>query len=400
MPYTPQVWHDQPVLDTPISASRLAHLEAGVQTAQATAESGHLDLEVAYSSLATPVSGGFDWSAATAQMLTDGAAQGVKRFVIPNQGTTYQFSSGFTVPQDAEVICLGKPTLDFTLLGNGTGITLSKNAVLENAIINGSSSANTGKGVAFNGDFQFLRHCTVQNWGTLLDFVHNNTYITTVESCRFLNGGLVADLQLAGVTNSGERMMFRDCILSNSADLVKTSGSNTNVFFEGCSLDYPTNSMGVFNSGQVYFSNCHIETSSATSAQAYLFQKTGCNLFFSNTEFFLAGINFVIDRTTEGTGGFVGYTGCRAWFKNTAGTNVNQDSEVQVFVAAGGTTATFDSPFISRTVIASVAMALHSGNAALAITPPAVSFAASSTLATLTYASTVPSNAVAIVRFG
>lgn len=368
----------------------------------ALAEIGQVNLAY-YDNLKTSLGGGhFDWSAAMAQALTDAAAGNIKRVVIPDLGSPYYFTSGWpSLPNGFHVDGYGKPTLDFSGAGNVSAITLTTNCRAERLHIIGNGQNSTASiGLDFNGNYINAVDIDVEQFGTGWYGVHNNTYITECDKCHFYNCGLVVDARIGSVTNSGEMLKFRGGVMANSNVIFQGNGSTNHVVFEGVSLDYSTD-FGQFDNGYYFFTDCHLETNSVTTTQGYLFRKiNGANVRFENTRIDMSGIHLIIDRATEGTSGFIEYSGCTAFFTPTAGGSaIVRGSEYQIFVASGGTTTTFDSPFISRTVVSSVAMGLHSGNGALAILPPAISFASSSTLATATYASAVPSNAVAILRF-
>lgn len=364
--------------------------------------SGILAGQVNLASYANLAVGG-DWSPALTQALADAnIGDGrYRKILVPNLGATYQFTSGFTLPSFQIIEGLGKPKLSWSTAADGiTALTLGGAAELRSLSLTGASKTGTQIAVKFNGSHQKVRDCRIDLWGTALDFVNNNTYITTVESCQVQDCGLGVDMRNGSVTNSGEKMAFVDTTFGTCAKIFHLSSSVIDSFWDRCSFDYSTD-FGELSNGQHYFTNCHFETNSTTTTQGYLFRKTnGATVRFIGTRIGMQGISLIVDRATEGTSGSISYANCRAAFTTTAAVYTSRDSEQQVVINAGTATTTLDSPFISRTVLGSVQMAFHSGNPARAIALPTVDFAASSTLGTVTLAANAPSNTVVQVRFG
>lgn len=361
---------------------------------------GKLNLQ-SYASLKSAVSGGYDWSAAMTQLLADCVTRNIRRITIPDVGVPYYFTSGFTIPANYKVKGLGLPLLDFSQAGNVAYITQSSASRLSRFEIKGNGKANTATAIVCNGSEIRANDLLVHDVGTGWSGVNNNTYITTVTGSHFYNCGIIIDERVASSSVSGEKIRFVDCTLADSDHILMGSGSALDMYFEGCSLDYSVD-FGDMNNGYYRFTDCHLETNTGTTTQGFLFAKrNGAHASFIHTHFFMSGISLIIDRSTEGTSGAVTYQNCTAFYTKTAGGSaVVTESEILVFAATGATTATFDCPWISRTVRASVANGFHSGQGSRAILEPAVSFAASSTLGTCTWASALPGNTNVLVRFG
>lgn len=358
---------------------------------------------LSYDSLKVAVSGGFDWAAAMTQAVADANTRGVRYIEIPNLGVDYKFSTAWpTLPTGIEIVGLGRPVLDFFTAGNITAITLGNDCRLRNVYIKGAGIASTAIAVSFNGHYIKVYDTWVENFGTGLYFVNSNTYIDTVHGSHIRACGVAVDARTASVTNSGEKFVLQDTVLADSTSLVKAGSSTLDMYFDNCSLDYSA-SFGTFDNGQYHFTNCHFETNNTTTTQGYLLQKiNGASMNFTDCRFGMTGIPLVIDSATEGTSGTATYRGCFANFTPSAGgASIVVRSEHQFFLASGATTGTFDSPFISRTVLAAVSIGFHSNNPARAITGPTVtSSGAGSTLITVTYGAALAANTVAIVRFG
>lgn len=345
-------------------------------------------------------SGGTDWSPAMTQALADAAAAGYRRIVIPDTGVDYKFSAAITLPVGVELVGLGFPGLDFSPAGNIKAITVQTNGRVASVYLKGNGKANTATGLNFSGDHVRADRIKVDSFGTGWTGINNNTYITTVSHGQITNCGIGIDCRLSGTGfTAGEKIRFEDCTIANCGQALQASGSFLDMYFEGCSIDYNTD-VGQTDNGQYFFNNCHFETNSTTTTQGYLFKKiNGATVKFHNIHFGMVGIPYVIDPATEGSSGSVIYKSCVANFTPFgSGTSQIVQSEFQAFTASGGTTTTFDVPFISRTVLASVSIALHSANPARSLTTPTVSF--TNTTGTVTYGSAVPSNTNCIVRFG
>ncbi|HGF9698839.1 TPA: hypothetical protein ACJEWA_003833, partial [Klebsiella quasipneumoniae] len=139
-----------------------------------------------------------------------------------------------------------------------------------------------------------VRCCRVRNfesigfyYGIKINPIDN--YINTFDGFHLARNNYA--LAIVGDTknNSGERFVFRDGLLSDSdSDLIYVENNAFELFFHGCSLDYPTGDMvKITKNGNalISFNQCHIEgvqgmlvnvTASTT------FPKYGKKVVFSN----------------------------------------------------------------------------------------------------------------------
>lgn len=113
-----------------------------------------------------------------------------------------------------------------------------------------------------------VRGCRVRNFGSF-GFYHGikinpvDNYINTFDG--FHLGRNNYGISILGETknNAGERFLFRDGTLADSdSDLIYIENNAFELFFHGCSLDYPTGDMvKITKSGNalITFSQCHIE---------------------------------------------------------------------------------------------------------------------------------------------
>lgn len=145
--------------------------------------------------------------------------------------------------------------------------------------LDGSSGAiavlGPGKGVSTGSAFrlgnfiagtQDFRDASMVNvvatgWGVAQDYGSFNTYLCRTEGCRFETNGI--DIKFNGVnTNSGERMVFEDCVFAGSNTALSHNGDSYDLHFVNCSFDFNT-ALIVFGAGanycQINLESCYIE---------------------------------------------------------------------------------------------------------------------------------------------
>lgn len=312
--------------------------------------------------------------------------------------------SNLSVPAKFELSGKGKPTLDFSTAPDGIScVTMLNEAHMEDIVIKGRGKTSTQIGLNINGTNVKPSRVDITDVGTGVFMANENTYINTLEKTRIYNAGICVnvDLATAGTTNSGEKVILEDCEFFNSNQGIMCSGSTLDMYIKSCSFDYMLD-FGDMNNGQYKYDTCHFETDLARTPQGYLFRKrNGAQVAFVNCRFGFDDFSFVIDQATEGTSGSVRYIGCEAHFKPTGGgASIVVSSEMDIFFAAGETTKTFDTPFISRTAKPSISIAGHTGNPIRSVTLPTVTFSANSTLGTITFGGPVAANTIVRISFG
>ena len=177
------------------------------------------------------------------------------------------------------------------MIANGAAATKDGNL---NHLIEGISFRNSAGGDALQigneltnatevgCQFKIYR-CTFG--GTVSDhadiLVKNNAYIVDVDSCISSSSG-GAFIKQHGTSNSGERMLIRNCMLYGCSIGFDLSSSSADYYIDGCSFDNYEN-VGMFlkadSSVNVYISKCHIEQSYTRSATDYLIQLTGTTTY-------------------------------------------------------------------------------------------------------------------------
>lgn len=374
--------------------------QLAADTSGATGTYGGFTNILSYQALTTTFSGKTDWLPAINAAIAAAQASGSREIVIPNYGSSYYFSAGWTIPTGVVVRGLGRPTLDFSLAPSSVvAITQTTKSLLRAVRIVGPGRASTATGIMFNGSEIRAEQVQIETFGVGWDGTNNLTYITTLYQCSISLCGLALRFLMSTITTGGEKIAFEDCTFGNCDVFCRADGSFLDAYFNLCSIDYITD-YGQFDNGQYHFTHCHLETNVATTTQGYLFKKiNGAKMWFDNMRFGLVGIPLLIDTATEGSSGLASYTQCTASFTAAGdGSSTITESEYQVFVASGSQTGTFKSPFISRTVRGSVSIGFHSTNPARSVASPIVSW--SGTTATVDFGAAVTSNVVAIVRFG
>lgn len=326
-------------------------------------------------------------------------------------GTVYAPPGTFKLILSSPIIVPPKVNIVGSWYG-ATKLDLSANTLDISAFVLSSSSSVSGfemigpgktkmTAIEVNGSFSFIGFVDAHHFKTGWDATNENTYILTTYRSRFYQCGNCMDARLAeaGTTNSGEKFTFDDCVFADSDNIIQSSGSTLDMYIRGCSLDYSTN-FGNLSNGQYYLVNNHLETDAARTPQGFLFNMSnGPQLKMNSCRIGQSGIPFVFGVT--GTSGSISVAQSRCNFRPTgSGSDALVNSEDQIFLAGGATTATFHNPFASRITLSSVTMGYHTNNPARELTTPQVSMAASSTLGTITFGAPVPANTVLLLRNG
>lgn len=260
----------------------------------------------------------------------------------------------------------------------GEALVQSARSAVKDLNLIGPGKASSATGLRWTGRDVEVNDVQIRNFGTGLSAVSQTTYICAFNGGMIYDCGLGLDARLDGLGfTSGERLTFYDTTIAGCDLLMAGSFSALNVYFSQCSLDHPTGANGfgdISENAYFFFAQCHPETRHTDTPGSTLFQKrTGARLAFDQCRFDLYGTpdgpmyRLIIDPASEGTsGGSVRYNQTFAYFTPTGATSqVAAASEQSLFFAAGQSEVQFDSPFVSRTVIASAAIWFHSA------TPPA-----------------------------
>lgn len=139
-----------------------------------------------------------------------------------------------------------------------------------------------------------VRCCRVRNlesfgfyYGIKINPIDN--YINTFDGFHLGRNNYAVAVLGDTKNNSGERFLFRDGLLSDSdSDLIYVENNAFELFFHGCSLDYPTGDMvKITKNGNalISFSQCHIEGVQGmlvNVVSSTTFPKYGKKIVFSN----------------------------------------------------------------------------------------------------------------------
>lgn len=341
---------------------------------------------------ASASAGGTNWSPALIAAFADSLY-----VEIPNDGTPYPFATPVTIPEFGELRGQAKPVLTFA----GDGLTQLKHSTLSNVIVEGPGRATSTTGLNISGDHQVTEKVVVRQFGIGWQGNNPNTYITTSRDCTYAYCGTAVSMWLDGSLTAGEKILFDGCTFANSDVLFRLRGSFLDTFFIGCSFDYCVD-YGELSNGQHHFIGGHIETSANVTTQGFLLRKTnGAQVEFMGVRFGMVGVPYVVDRTTEGTSGYVRYTNCpsNSLQAGTASSFVSR-SAIYHQLAAGTREATLHTPFASRTAFPSVSMSGMTANPARPLASPSVTFDPASTAVTVSLPVAQPNAVGVLIDFG
>jgi len=280
-------------------------------------------------------------------------------YVIGPAGSTMKCNSGITLPTNGKVQ-LRDCILDCTsMTGSGFAITVNDTdfAPLYNVKLTGPAKNSTVKGLSVSGTGQRFERVEIRYFGVDLDMTFNDTYINTFVQCALGESDLVVRQDLAtGITNSGEKTVFRDCAFFNSGKIFHVTNNNGGLFVDGCSLDYSAE-MGYLSTTHAWFTNCHVESTFVATPNGWLFEPafearvnfTACNFIMGSTGG--EGLRYIIRPNTGPSvngKGRVLWSNCAAYFVDTSSTGQQRFSDELVWIDPSTSAKTFESPFVSN----------------------------------------------------
>lgn len=280
---------------------------------------------------------------------------------------SYVLSESIVINSKIQIIGICNPILKFKLT-NGFALDLVEfnNSRIENLIIEGENLTTEVTGLRLNGAYNNFKNIEIKNFYNGINLNNSNTYINTFDNILIHETSVCinADLQSANVTNSGERITFKNSTLCNSKEILFANSGVMDLFFDNCSFDY-CNKMFNLGNGRYFFNNCHFENSIQTegkkwySTVEHLFQTFGdCKIYFNNIEFQLYGLTRIIDKNS--TQGQAKFNNCMAWFRTTQGQDMYGFSEDSQWW--GTSTMIRYSPFISKICVVSAIMGANYNN--------------------------------------
>lgn len=95
----------------------------------------------------------------------------------------------------------------------------------------------------------------------------DNAYIVTVSESNFHSNGV--NVLIADGVNAGEKIVFEDCTLFNSALNYRNTNPNSAVTFKNCSFDYSTRQMECL-AGRTWVTGGHVEAGTYTAPPFYI----------------------------------------------------------------------------------------------------------------------------------
>ncbi len=209
---------------------------------------------------------------------------------------TMVLASGLTVPSGVRIHGHATSVLKYTP-STGAAITINDGQCtpLSGFKLTGPGASSTATGISITGTRMRYRDLEVRYFYRCVDLVHNDTYIHDFDSCQFGNANTIiwSDVDgksgSAAATNSGERLVFRGCLLDNSSNAIYASANGSTIFFIGTSIDY-VGSFGTFWDVDVHFVGSHLESSSTTVTSGQLFVGSGNpHFFFTSTTIIIGG---------------------------------------------------------------------------------------------------------------
>ncbi|SXE69571.1 Uncharacterised protein [Klebsiella variicola] len=156
-------------------------------------------------------------------------------------------------------------------------------------------TSNTGIAVGNTASgFIDVRGCRLRNfaaygfyYGIKINPIDN--YINTFDGFHLGRNNYAVAVLGDAKSNSGERFVFKDGLLTDSdSDLIYVENNGFELFFHGCSLDYPTGDMvKITKNGNalISFNQCHIEGVQGmlvNVVSSTLYPKYGKKVVFSN----------------------------------------------------------------------------------------------------------------------
>lgn len=298
-------------------------------------------------------------------------------------GKTVTIGSGITIPAGVRLTGDATSIIRYTPT-TGTAITINDGSAtpLTGFKLTGpGQTGNTATGINIKGARMTFRDLEVRYFNRGISVVNSDTYILDFNSCRMGNCGTIiwADVAgksgSAGVSNSGERLLFTNCLFDNSGEVIYASENGPDVVFIGCSLDF-CRSYGTFWDLVVRFIGCHIESAAGTT-NPYLFTGLGNpKLHLTSTYILMGGqgVYHVMNPANApynfGNGNLRMTDSTFYWGNGPAGAGGgNITSEQIVPVASGATSVTVTSPWISAWSAARVSWAGMPGQATPATAP-------------------------------
>lgn len=191
---------------------------------------------------------------------------------------TYKLDSGLSINTSYMIIEGNNAVLDFSSLSSGTALTLSGDstqAYQGNPFYNtdkhishldirgpGNTSSVTGIEMSPSGNSTAVAHYSFYNlnvseFGTGIN-IGNNSYILGFYGCEFWICGTCVQ-HSAGLSNSGERIIFTNCSFYNSDTGFDIGNSACDISLYGCSVDGMHDNYIYCNGGMISCSGCHFE---------------------------------------------------------------------------------------------------------------------------------------------
>lgn len=347
-------------------------------------------------------------AALIAQAAYVAATWGSGRIVLP-AGATIPCGPLGAWPQKVQLYSLQGTTLDFSsLTGTQTAMSLSGIGFtpIAGVLVKGPGKTSTVTGLDIAGQDLTFDHVTVREFGTCVDLANENTYINKFTGGAIGEGGLCVNLNLfdAGTSNAGERNVFTGVTFFNSTKILSLSTGGGSTIFQDCSFDYSAN-FGDLYGGHAHFSGCHFESADSATSSGYLFNSQfnpvitfeGCRFILA--KFGAGGLRWILNPNTGpsnyGFGRITFGPGNRAYFFDTAGNGHNVSSDELIFIGAGLTTATMETPFVHKWGPITATPAWNDGTGVQAITV-APSASVSAGTVTVTASSAPATNALPV----
>lgn len=289
------------------------------------------------------------------------------RVVLP-AAKTIKCSSGITIPAGVALVGSVTTVLNFSSAGNATAITINDAnfipligmSLIGNNTGDGSTfSSTTSIGISITGNGLSFRDININRFNKAIDLAHDNTFIVDFYNCSIGNCALCINIDLTGVNNSGERIVFNACTIYNSGTIFRAYGSGVGLFMQGCSLDY-SQVYGNIGDAHVFLSNCHLESKKVNSSTTdwgtlndYIIYMTGTGrLYMDNCNLIFSGAVYHVICATQGPytfgNGMAHFSNCTSYNTPTSGPAQQGFSEGLYAANSGDTTKTVYSMFMSK----------------------------------------------------
>jgi hypothetical protein len=182
----------------------------------------------------------------------------------------YKFSSGISINTSYVGIQSDGATLDFSTVTSGAALTVFATVYppYDDAVIKlsgfklvGNSTNGSVKGILYTSASDVshisVENVAISNFGIGESFEENSYLIhhfnVDIYQCA------VGTQNLTGFTNNGENFSYTGgTIFNNGVNVILTNGGGS-YNFVNTSFDYPTTAQFTLTSGQLNFTNCHIE---------------------------------------------------------------------------------------------------------------------------------------------